>query len=315
MIDPLAEIVTLLQPVAGLSKVISGAGPWRLRRVEIGQPSYCVILEGACELTVNSDQPLMLQKGDFILIPAAHSFTMSSLLLATPENWVETPTALPDGGFRLGQQSGTPDFLLLVGHFEFGSPDTSLLVSLLPRCVHTRGEKRLSDLVRLVIDESRANRPARDVILSRLLEVLLIEALRTKPRTFASQGLLRGLADERIAAAIRLMHKDLQTPWTISQLARAVGLSRSAFFEKFNRTIGLSPMEYFLAWRMILAKNLLLRKDATIADVARRIGYSSASAFSVAFSRHVGLPPSAYAREQIETQNLADYQSISEVSH
>jgi AraC-like DNA-binding protein len=301
MIDPLAEVVTLLQPVAGLSKVVSGVGPWRLRRVEIGHPSYCLIIDGASELTVNDDKPIMLQQGDFVLIPAAHSFTMSSLSPAPPQDWVDAPAALPDGGFRLGLQSGTPDFLLLVGHFEFGSPDAGLLVSLLPHFVHARGEKRLATLVQLVTDESRARRPARDVIVSRLLEVLLIEALRSAPKTFASQGLLRGLADERLAAAIRLMHEDPKSPSSVAQLAKEAGLSRSAFFERFNRAMGVAPMEYLLAWRMALAKDLLRRRDAGIADVAKRIGYGSASAFSVAFTRHVGLPPSVYVREQIES--------------
>lgn len=303
MIDPLAEVVTLLQPVAGLSKVVSGVGPWRLRRVDIGHPSYLVILDGACQITVNDEEMILLQKGDFVLVPAAHRFTMSSLALAPAEDWVDAPAALPDGGFRLGLQSGIPDFLLLVGHFEFGSPDAGLLVSLIPRFVLVRGEKRLATLVQLATDESRALRPARDVILSRLLEVLLIEALRSTPKTFASQGLLRGLADERLAAAIRLMHQDLKSQWTISQLAKEAALSRSAFFERFNRAMGLSPMAYLLAWRMALAKNLLRRRDTGIADVARRIGYGSASAFSVAFTRHVGLPPSVYVREQMESRN------------
>jgi transcriptional regulator GlxA family with amidase domain len=158
--------------------------------------------------------------------------------------------------------------------------------------------------VQLAIDESRARRPARDVILSRLLEVLLIEALRSVPKTFASQGLLRGLADERLAAAIRLMYEDPKSPWTVAQLAKEAGLSRSAFFERFNRAMGSSPMEYLLAWRMALAKNLLRQKEVGIADVARRIGYGSASAFSVAFTRHVGLPPSVFVREQMESRNL-----------
>jgi AraC-like DNA-binding protein len=304
MIDPLAEVVTLLQPVAGLSKVVSGVGPWRLRRVEIGHPSYCLIIEGASKLTVNDGEPIMLQQGDFVLVPAAHTFTMSSLALAPLEDCVDAPAALPDGGFRLGLKSGTPDFLLLVGHFQFASPDAGLLISLLPHLLHVRGEKRFATLVQLAIDESRARRPARDVILSRLLEVLLIEALRSVPKTFASQGLLRGLADERLAAAIRLMYEDPKSPWTVAQLAKEAGLSRSAFFERFNRAMGSSPMEYLLAWRMALAKNLLRQKEVGIADVARRIGYGSASAFSVAFTRHVGLPPSVFVREQMESRNL-----------
>lgn len=186
---------------------------------------------------------------------------------------------------------------MLVGYCVFGSPDAALLVSLLPELVHVRGESRLSTLVQLVAEETRTRRPARDVILARLLEVLLIEALRSTG-TAASPGLLRGLADERVALAIRGMHESPTRRWTIAQLGKEAALSRSAFFERFSRAVGVAPIEYLLGWRMALAKNLLRRKEGDVAEVAERVGYSSASAFSVAFTRYVGLPPTRYAREQ-----------------
>jgi AraC-like DNA-binding protein len=297
MIDPLAEVVTLLQPQAPSSKVVGGAGPWRVRRAEAGQPFYCVILDGSCRLAVDGREPITLQEGDFVLIPSAYGFTMSSLEPTTSEDVDTAPVALLHGEFRLGVQGEPPDVLLLVGHCVFGSPDAALLVSLLPQLVHVRGEKRLATIVQLVGEESRALRPARDVILARLLEVLLIEALRSTAGTAASPGLLRGLADERLAIAIRRMHESMTRPWTVAQLAKEAALSRSAFFERFSRAVGVAPMEYLLAWRMAMAKNLLRRKEGSVAEVAERVGYGSASAFSVAFTRHVGLPPTRYARE------------------
>ena len=134
--------------------------------------------------------------------------------------------------------------------------------------------------------------------MAHLLEVLFIEALRSTAVTRASAGLLRGLADERLAVAIRRMHESPTRSWTVAQLAKEAALSRSAFFERFRRAVGVAPMEYLLAWRMALAKNLLRRKEGGMAEVAERVGYSSASTFSVAFTRHVGLPPTRYAREQ-----------------
>ena len=93
------------------------------------------------------------------------------------------------------------------------------------------------------------------------------------------------------------MHADVGRAWTVPQLARAAALSRSAFFERFTRTVGLPPMEYLLAWRMAVAKDLLRRHDLGVAEVAARVGYGSASTFSTAFSRQVGQPPSRYARQ------------------
>ena len=97
------------------------------------------------------------------------------------------------------------------------------------------------------------------------------------------------------------MHESPTKGWTAAQLAKEAALSHSTFFERFSRAVGVTPMEYLLRWRMAMAKNLLRRKEGGVAEVAERVGYGSASAFSVAFTRHVGLPPTRYAREQMES--------------
>ena len=299
MIDPLADVVGLLQPGARYSKVVAGAGAWRVRRADAGLPFYAVVLEGACQLTVDGQPPLPLLAGDFVLVPAAQPFTNSSAPPPAAEVPDVPPTQLPDGTYRVGDTDGPPDVRLLVGHCRFGSPDAALLVSLLPQLVHVRGEPRLTALVQLLIDETRAGRPARDEVLARLLEVLLIEALRSTQGTAAapgSAGLVRGLADARLAAALRGVHEQPARAWTIEAMAKEAALSRSAFFERFSRAVGVAPMSYLLAWRMALARKLLRDDSLGVADVAERVGYSSASTFSVAFTRHVGQPPARYAR-------------------
>ena len=300
MTDPLSEVVALLQPGASFSKVSSGAGHWRVRRQETGRPFYCVLLDGSCRLAVDGREPLVLEAGDFVLIPAAQGFATSSID-PPPDDIDTSPTMLPNGEFRLGTPDGPADVRMLIGHCAFGSPDAALLVSLLPQLIHVRDDPRLAMLVKLVSDESRQQRPAREVILSRLLEVLLIEALRATAGTDASPGLVRGLADARLAVAIRRMHEQPTQSWTVAQLAREAALSRSTFFERFSRAVGVAPMEYLLGWRMALAKNLLRREGMGMTEIAERVGYSSASTFSVAFTRYVGLPPTHYARAQSTT--------------
>jgi AraC-like DNA-binding protein len=305
MVDPLAEIVTLLQPGARFSKAIVGAGPWHISRSDAGQPFYCVVLEGGCRLVLDGREPIELRSGDFILIPAAYGVAMSSIAPPSAEAPESLPVALATGEFRIGDQDGPADLRMLAGHCSFGSPDAGMLVSLLPQLVHVRGEKRLATLVQLVRDEFRERRPAREVILARLIEVLLIEALRSTAGTAASPGLVRGLADERLAVAIRRMHESPTRAWTVAQLAKEAALSRSAFFERFGRALGVAPMEYLLAWRMALAKTMLRQTESGIAEIVERVGYGSASAFSVAFTRYVGLPPARYAREQADPATLA----------
>ncbi|WP_105384974.1 AraC family transcriptional regulator [Neorhizobium alkalisoli] len=301
MTDPFAEVVALLRPTAPFSKVVSGAGDWSVHRSEFGRPFYCVILEGASRLTVEGREPIDLREGDFVLIPAAYDFTMSSLEPRTAGHDDPSTVIRLEGEIRHGNPDGPPDVRLLVGHFVFGSPDAALLVSLLPQLVHVRGERRLATLVQLLGEEARALRPAREMVLARLLEVLLVEALRSTAGTAASPGLLRGLADERLAAAIRRMHEHPTANWTVEQLAHEAALSRSAFFDRFRRAVGVAPMEYLLSWRMALAKNLLRRKEGGMQEIAESVGYGSASAFSVAFTRFVGLPPTRYAREEMES--------------
>lgn len=305
MIDPLAEVVTLLQPGARLSKLVHGASPWHISRSEAGQPFYCVILEGGCRMAIDGHDSIELVSGDFVLIPAAYGVAMSSLALPSDEVETQVPVALGRGEFRIGEPDSPVDLRMMAGHCSFGSADAALLVSLLPQRVHVRGDPRLATLVQLVRDESREQRPAREIVLSRLLEVLLIEALRSTAGTSASPGLVRGLADTRLAAAIRAMHERPTHAWTVMELAKEAALSRSTFFERFRRAVGVAPMDYLLTWRMALAKDLLVRDEGRIAEIAQRVGYSSASTFSVAFTRHVGRPPTQYAREARTAANGA----------
>jgi len=295
MTDPLSEVITLLQPRAVFSRRISGAGRWGVRYSAFGQPSFCAVLEGRCRLTVDGHVPLTLEAGDFVLLPATPGFTMSGFGPVRFERLDPKVTSKITGEVRHGTHGGRPDVRLLGGWFAFDSPDSALLVSLLPSLVHVRGVERLSTLVRLVGEEATEQRSGRDLVLTRLVEVLLIEALRLTPGEDAPPGLLRGLADMRLVPAIRQMHNQIARSWTVAQLARTAALSRSAFFDRFTRTVGLPPMEYLLAWRMAVAKDLLHRRDLGVAEVAERVGYGSASTFSTAFSRHVGQPPGRYA--------------------
>jgi AraC-like DNA-binding protein len=296
MTDPLSEVIALLRPRAVFSKRISGAGRWGVRFSEYGEPSFCTVLEGSCRLAVEGHPGITLEAGDFVLLPTTPPFTLSGFEPVTPVLMDPRVTAASTDEVRHGTPDGHPDVLLLGGYFVFDSPDAALLGSLLPAVVHVRDAERLAILVRLVAEESSEQRSGRDLVLTRLVEVLLVEALRTTPNEDAPPGLLRGLADARLAPAIRQMHGHVARSWTVTQLAQTAALSRSAFFERFTRTVGLPPMEYLLAWRMALAKDLLRRGQLALTEVAERVGYGSASAFSTAFSRYVGQPPSRYAR-------------------
>lgn len=305
MADPLSEVIQLLRPRAVYSKGISGAGRWAVRYAEFGQPGFCAVTEGRCRLAVDGEAPVILEEGDFVLLPATPAFTMSGFEPA-PLVRIDPRTAPPPGReVRHGRPDGPADVRQFGGYFLFGSPDAALFVSLLPRMIHIRGMPRLTQLVRFLGEEAARDDVGRDLILERLVEILLIEALRAAP-VQERPGLLRGLADPRIAIALRHMHGDVERSWAVPDLAAAAGMSRSAFFDRFVRLVGVPPMEYLLSWRMALAKNLLRSGGLALDEVARRIGYGSASTFSTAFSRHVGLPPGRFMRRagpQVETDH------------
>ncbi len=295
MSDPLSQVIALLAPRTVVSKPISGAGSWGVRYTAFNHPSFCTVLEGRCRLAVDDHPPITLEAGDFLLLTATPAFTMSGFEPADIVEIDPATTVAMTTEVRHGRRDGPPDVRLLGGYFAFDSPDAAMLVALLPSMVHLRGAERLAALVRLVAEEASAPKVGSDFVLTRLVDVLLVEALRATSGEDAPPGLLRGLADERLAPALRLIHQARARPWTVAQLAKAAALSRTAFFERFSRTMGVPPMEYLLAWRMTVAKELIRHGELNLSEVAERVGYSSASAFSSAFSRHVGEPPSRYA--------------------
>jgi transcriptional regulator GlxA family with amidase domain len=153
-------------------------------------------------------------------------------------------------------------------------------------------------MIDLIVEEALADRPGRDLVVDRLIEVLLVEALRfrTESVNAIQPGLLVGLADPLLARALRRLHGDVARAWSVQELAREAGLSRSAFSERFSQKVGAPPMQYLIEWRIALAKAMLQREAPPLEAVAAAIGYQSASAFSTAFRREVGSSPSHFAR-------------------
>lgn len=297
--DPLAAVISLLRPQSVLSKLVSGAGPWSVRYPAHEEPGFCVMIEGSCFIDVDGVGPAQLDQGDFVLLPATPGFRLASdLSLAST---AVGPTRRAE--LRHGVQTGKPSMRMLAGWFRFEPTNAQLVANFLPAIVHVRrdepGATRLHRIVELITEETAGRRPGRELILERLVEVVLVEALRFRPAEAARQekGLLAGLADPGLSRALRRIHDDVAHRWTVADLARTAGMSRATFAERFTRLVGMAPMEYVLEWRIAIAKDVLRRERVSLAEVAGMIGYQSASAFSTAFARHAGCPPSEFARD------------------
>ena len=296
--DPLAEVIRLLRPQTVLSKIVSGRGQWSVRYAAHEEPSFGIVLEGSCLLEPEGIGTLELEQGDFVFFPMTPAFTMATDLALKPVPG--SPARVEE--VRHGAKTGSASFRMLGGFFRFDRANAELLGRFLPPVVLVRrsepGAKRLRRLVELIGEEAPEERPGRDLILERLVEVLLVEALRFRSASARQPeaGFLAGLADPALARALRRFHDDVAQRWTVASLARAAGMSRAVFAERFTRKVGMPPMHYLLEWRLALAKDLLRRARTPLAEVAEKIGYQSASAFSTAFTRHVGFPPSAFVR-------------------
>lgn len=317
--DPLSGVVALLRPRAILSQPnrmpeasakpamsqlvvsgpITGRGSWGVAYAGYEAPSFCLVLTGRCWFAIEDSEPRLLERGDFILLPS----TPACKLYTAPDARFEPARPLVTN-VRHGDPKGAPDFRMLGGTFEIERVSAALWLQLLPQIIHVRSSEhntnRLATIIDLFIDECTAERPGREMILEYLLRIMLVECLRRRESSEEPlpAGLLAGLHDPAIANALRAMHSEVRYGWTVAELAKRAGMSRSSFAEHFTRTVGCAPVEYLTRWRMSLAQDALSRGEASLTRIAHDVGYESVSAFNTAFRRRTGCSPGLFARTQ-----------------
>lgn len=295
--DPLSDIVALLRPRAAIAKPISGRGRWGVRYRAYDAPGFTLVLTGEAWVALGDREPLRIAEGDFLLLPTTPAFSLYS------EPGVPCIPAEPLAeAVRHGEQDGAPDFAALGGSFSIESVNAQLLLTLLPDAIFIpasagRGT-RFGRMIELLSEECMADHPGKELVIQRLLEMLLVEALRWDigGDTAASANLLNGLRDPAMARALRAIHEDVRTRWTVAELAGIAGMSRSGFAARFNEVVGCAPIEYLARWRIAIAKQALLSGAKSLDRIADEIGYESASAFSTAFSKRLGCSPGRFAR-------------------
>jgi AraC-like DNA-binding protein len=296
--DPLSDIITLLRPSAAVSKPISARGRWGVRYGAYDAPGFTIILAGAAWIAFDGKPSQRLVRGDFLLLPTTPAF-----LLYSHAGVPCLPVEPQSDAIRHGEQEGEPDFVALGGTFAFERVNAPLLLALLPDLIHIPASlghtTRFGRIIDLLAEECLSDYPGKELIVQRMLEALLVEALRWHglEGEIVPAGLLKGLRDPALARALRAIHADVRESWTVAELARLAGMSRSAFAVRFGETIGCAPIEYLARWRIALAKDALARGTQSLDRIADQIGYESASAFSTAFRRRLGCAPGKFARE------------------
>jgi len=260
-------------------------------------PGFTIILKGECWVSLEGGEPMKLRRGDFLLLPSTPAFSLSSH--PGVDCKLRDPTDKP---VRHGEQDGEADFESIGGSFRIERVNAPLLLALLPRFIHLPASEgrseRLRSVINLIMDECALEEPGKEMILQRMLEVLLVEALRWRGVVDADNRacLLNGMRDPSLARVLSAMHADVRSHWTVAGLARVAGRSRSAFAARFSEVLGCGPIEYLARWRMALAKDSLMRGAKTLDRIADEVGYESASSFNTAFRKRIGCPPGQFAR-------------------
>ncbi|MFF9511262.1 AraC family transcriptional regulator [Streptomyces sp. NPDC014724] len=185
---------------------------------------------------------------------------------------------------------------MLIGTYLLDGEISRRLLDALPPLLHLPSDGRGSPLLTLLDEEISKDEPGQSVVLDRLLDLLLIAALRT---WFARPGAeapawYRAMGDPVVGQALRLLQRDPAHPWTVAGLAARTGVSRAGLARRFTELVGEPPMAYLTGWRLAVAADLLRETDATVESVARRVGYSQSFAFSTAFKRVRGVSPQEY---------------------
>jgi len=295
-VEPLAQTIVLGHPRSLLWKQLDASGDWAIRFPANDGVVFSYIVAGGCVFSMD-DRREVLRAGDFIMLVRPNTWTLGNDAETPAFDYV--PGVHPPVGQLLNGEG--PITSTFGGRFEFDELNGGLIKALMPHFTLVRagqvGAGRFRPLLELLGDEAKTPRPAGGLVLERLLELLLVEVIR-RPQPSASHaepGLLRGLSDPRIAKALEAMHSDVARRWTVIELAKLAGMSRSSFAAHFAATVGSTPIDYLLHWRMALAKDKLRNDRLKLAEVAEMMGYGSTSAFSAAFTRLVGSPPSRFA--------------------
>jgi AraC-like DNA-binding protein len=188
------------------------------------------------------------------------------------------------------------------------------LIAALPRLLHLRASEDnawIANFTQQAVTESHTRRPGGEAMLARMSEMMFVDAVRRYADQLPAQseGWLAGLRDRFVGRALALMHEQPAQRWTIDELGRCVGLSRSALHQRFAQLIGVPPMQYLAQWRMQAAARLLLETRGTVASIAVEVGYDSEAAFARAFKRSVGQPPAAWRRDRGDANGRHQSQS------
>jgi AraC-like DNA-binding protein len=307
--DPLSDLLKVIHLDGAYFYTVEAAAPWSVETVPARDLtprimpraehliSYHIVTEGRCFGFAVGEHPIELVAGDVIVFPQGDAHIMASAPVQPGDELKREATPRYPFHVQLGPP-GPPATQLMCGFLGCDRRPFNPLLAALPRQLHFRGMSTawLGTFVRQVTDETQRGRPGADGVLTRLAELMFIDAVRRHLDDLppGQTGWLAGLRDEIVGQAITLLHSRPAHAWTLDELARETASSRTILAKRFTALVGQPPMQYLAQWRMQVAADLLTKSGAKVSAIASDVGYESEAAFSRAFKKATGLAPGAW---------------------
>lgn len=307
--DLLSDVLSHMRLTGTLYFRTSFTSPWSVRVPAFERVArFHFAHRGGCLVRIRPDQdPVQLEQGDLIIITrgAAHTLYCDP---ATEDPASLLDTVVEDSGFTghgtliYGEPGTNQETQLVCGHFAFDEHASHPLIDALPEHIHITnyGESVgnwMENTLRVIGAEAGREALGSDLIANKLSEIIFAQALRSylNSRDQLASG-LGGFTDRRVAKSLQAIHQAPGQAWSLEELARVAGLSRTAFATTFSRLMETTPLAYLTQWRMQIARKQLLESNAPIIDIAEQVGYRSEAAFGRVFKKHFEVPPASYRR-------------------
>ncbi len=301
--DPLGEALHFLRMDGAFYCRSELTAPWGLTLMPMpGYVWFHVVTSGQVWLETDGAEPRALRGGDLALVPHGEGHVLRSEPGAPAPGILELEREIVSDRYEiLRHGDGGAPTTLICGAVRFDHPAAASLVASLPGILHVEGSSDtewLQSTLRLMAIEARRLQPGGEAVMTRLGDILVIQAIRSWIATdpAARTGWLGALQDPQVGRAIAMIHRDPARSWTLASLADEVAMSRSAFAARFTELVGEPAMSYVARWRMHVALDALKEQGSTVAELAGRLGYRSEAAFARAFKRVIGIPPGAVKR-------------------
>lgn len=304
-LDPLGELLHTVRMDGVFYARSEFSGPWGIDLPPMaGCLMFHVITAGRAWLTAEGQGPLQLRPGMFVLVPHGRGHQLRDSLDSPATPLFDIERELLTDRYELIRHGGGGEAChMICGAVQFNHPAAKRLIDLLPATISidtwlTPQADWMQHTLRLMAAEAAAIRPGGETVITRLADILVIQAIRSwiAQDPAAHTGWLGAIQDEQIGRALLLIQRHPESPWSVASLADEVAMSRSAFAARFAELVGQTPMQYVRRWRMQHAASLLQERKHTIAELARALGYESEASFSRAFKREMGVAPGSVAR-------------------